>query len=90
VKTVCLTLALLAATPLLALAAPADFAAAHDGGDWTGCVFQSGFDPYEITLTRAQNGLIVTYPSLCNGTQRPAIGNTADAAEIIHTDETSI
>jgi len=90
VKPVYLTLALLVAAPSLAWAAPADFAAAHDGGDWAGCVFQEGFDPYEITLTRAKNGFIVTYPSLCYGTHRRAIGNTTDAAEIIHTDETSI
>lgn len=89
-KRACLTLALLVATPSFALAAPADFTAAHDNGDWAGCVFQPGFDPYEIKLTRAKDGFIVTYPSLCYGTQRRAIGDAADAAEIIHTDETSI
>lgn len=89
-KTACLTLALLVATPPLALAVPADFTAAHNRGDWTGCVFQPGFAPYEIDLTREQDGFIVTYPGLCYGTHRLAIGDAADAAEIIHTDETSI
>lgn len=89
-KSICRTLALLVATPSFAWATPADFAAAHDGGDWAGCVFQQGFDPYEITLIRAKSGFIVTYPNLCYGTHRRAIGNTTDAAEIIHTDETSI